>query len=185
MVDVKTYKVVLTVSGPPPGSLTQTIRPVVNGESSGYMDLTPSRSNCKLSILDTVNGILATVLNRPEGEQKCKAIFEQIFRQYCRPSIYLTVNAKNFYEFFKNNFELYGVTLVPTGYGTTPLYHIIVRNTFTNNLYARPPLTPEAAEKIVIKNVDKQQFATVLTKTLKKYRRKTDVVEEIANSLFE
>lgn len=144
-------------------------------EYFGGSRITHSSSNCKLSYVESINGIYSTC-NGTEAEN-----VEKVKRFLRDGRIVVNINTTDvrIKDFFERNFEIYSCAKLPVGYSNGFQYHILIRNkdsNATNKMYLRP--LPKAEKEPAMDRLEK-----ILTKTLKAKRRKTDIVKDVMANL--
>lgn len=157
------------------------------GFIGGSLVLKHCPHNCKLTYLSSINNFLYDL-----REAKLKQDFDDVLKQ-CRIAVYLNTNSIPVKDWILKNYELYSLSQIPIGYGKGYQYHIIIRNSIGQ---VNPNMRPTEFNKeevvvstktpTVIAGIDdltKTKIKENLVKILKKRRRKTDIVDEIVNSL--
>lgn len=134
---------------------------VLDFPGMGGVSLIHSAANCKLTTLENISHFIIK-----------KEYWDEILKK-CRQVVYLNTYVKNVVNFIKENYELYGECVVPTGYGGNPnLHHIFIKNNLTTHdkSFLRAPVKGEEVlikeEKIIIKD-----HAKILEDLLKDFPR--------------
>ncbi len=148
-------------------------------EGGGFIDMRHSASNCKLTLWEYSQYILGYPINEERAIAKIKIALKE-----SRILVYINTTHPTLKKILKENFEIYQSVSIPIGYNHGYQYHIFLRNSIG---LPNPNMRPSEYKKEVTLDRDgvfnKQALKVALATALKKRRRKTDVVNEIVDSL--
>lgn len=162
---------------------------VKTNDSNILIPIEYDRSNCKLSLIKTCGMML---INKKEGG---KYIIDERYRRVpdvectcrtiktvlsvCRIVTFLNTIDVRLKDIILDNFDIYGYSAIPVGYGGGYQYHIHIRNPYgIANANMRPSEYIPKGDA-----VPRTKIGESITTVLKKHRRKTDIVDEILKQL--
>lgn len=132
--------------------------------------------NCKLTYISNINGFLGI-----PGDDT-KKIFDEVLKE-CRMSVYLNTNTPIIKDWILKHYEVYSNTPIPIGYGGMYQYHIIIRNSITKRPSVNMRATEYGKDQEPVEKL-KARIKDKLKKALKAKKRKTDLVDEVVDSLL-
>lgn len=129
---------------------------------TSYIDYMMSLSNCKLAVVDYCNNL---------ADYADVKTVKELFARIPAAALYITLTNTKTLKFLMENFDCYINERVPIGYNNGFQYHLVIRNITDNR--ARPLIANSKH------TLNKENIKEAIVKILKKYRRKTDIVDEI------
>jgi len=132
---------------------------------TSYIDYMMSLSNCKLAILEYCNNL---------ADYTDVKTVKELFAKIPAAALYITLTNTKTLKFLMDNFDCYINERVPIGYNNGFQYHLVIRNVTDNR--ARPLISKRMSS-------NKDNIRKAILKIQKKYKRKTDIVDEILDEL--
>lgn len=134
------------------------------------VDLFGDPTNCKLSYIHGIGNIANL------SDEDKKSVIEFLLKKAKGCVIINTINV-NIYEYIIKNYTVYYNKKIPIGYGKNYQYHVCIKNNITINLNCRDPEPDEST------GLTKEMIKDKLTSLLRRYKRKTDLVDKFIESL--